>query len=50
MCSSDLVDDMVTVDEDNSVVVDIFDNDTDLPSNGTLTTTKIGRASCRERV
>lgn len=37
--AANLVDDMVTVDEDNSVVVDIFDNDTDLPSNGTLTTT-----------
>ncbi|MGD1945644.1 MAG: gliding motility-associated C-terminal domain-containing protein [Croceivirga sp.] len=37
--AANLVYDMVTVDEDNSVVVDIFDNDTDLPSNGTLTTT-----------
>lgn len=34
-----LVDDIVTTDEDVSVVVDIYDNDSDLPSTGTLTTT-----------
>ncbi len=34
-----LVDDLVTTDEDVSVVVDIYDNDSDLPSTGTLTTT-----------
>jgi len=34
-----LVDDMVTTDEDVSVAVDIYTNDSDLPSTGTLTTT-----------
>lgn len=34
-----LQDDFVTVDEDDSVVVPIFDNDSDLPAQGTLTTT-----------
>lgn len=34
-----LVDDFVTVDEDTSVVVPIFTNDTDLPTDGLLTTT-----------
>ncbi|WP_420321913.1 Ig-like domain-containing protein [Flagellimonas sp.] len=34
-----LVDDIVSVDEDSSVVVPIYANDTDLPSAGTLTTT-----------
>ena len=34
-----LVDDFVTVDEDSSVDVPIFDNDSGLPSTGTLTTT-----------
>ncbi|WP_343488476.1 gliding motility-associated C-terminal domain-containing protein [Allomuricauda sp. d1] len=33
-----LVDDFVTVNEDDSVVVPIFDNDSDLPTTGTLTT------------
>ncbi|UJH69243.1 Ig-like domain-containing protein [Allomuricauda sp. SCSIO 65647] len=33
-----LVDDFVTVNEDESVVVPIFDNDSDLPTTGTLTT------------
>ena len=37
--SAILVDDLVTVDEDDSVVVDIFDNDSELPTQGTLTTT-----------
>ncbi len=34
-----LVDDLVTVDEDDSLVIDIFDNDSDLPAIGDLTTT-----------
>lgn len=34
-----LVDDIVSVDEDTLVVVDIFDNDSDLPTTGSLTTT-----------
>ena len=34
-----LVDDIVSVDEDNSVIIDIFSNDSDLPSVGVLTTT-----------
>ncbi len=34
-----LVDDFVTVDEDDFVIVPIFDNDSDLPTTGTLTTT-----------
>ena len=34
-----LVDDVVSVDEDTFVVVDIFDNDSDLPTTGSLTTT-----------
>ena len=34
-----LVDDLIAVDEDNSVIVPIYDNDSDLPSTGTLTTT-----------
>ncbi|AZQ57577.1 gliding motility-associated C-terminal domain-containing protein [Maribacter sp. MJ134] len=34
-----LVNDVVTVDEDDSVIVDIFANDSDLPTTGTLTTT-----------
>ena len=37
--SAILVDDLVTVDEDDSVVVDIFDNDSELPTQGTLTAT-----------
>ncbi len=37
--SATLVDDVVTTDEDVSVVVPIYDNDSDLPSIGTLTTT-----------
>ncbi len=40
-----LVDDLVSVDEDNSVVVPIYDNDTDLPSTGSLTTTTPGNGS-----
>jgi len=34
-----LVDDIASVDEDDSVIVDIFANDSDLPTTGTLTTT-----------
>ncbi len=34
-----LVDDIVSVDEDKSVVVPIYANDSDLPTNGTLTAT-----------
>lgn len=34
-----LVDDVVTADEDDSVLVDIFANDSELPLTGTLTTT-----------
>ncbi len=34
--SATLVDDLVTVDEDESVVVDIYANDSDLPGTGTL--------------
>ena len=34
-----LVDDIVSVDEDTFVLVDVFDNDSDLPTIGSLTTT-----------
>lgn len=34
-----LVDDVATLDEDNSVVVDVYANDSNLPAIGTLTTT-----------
>ena len=34
-----LVDDFVTVDEDSSIVVDIYANDSNLPTTGTLTAT-----------
>ncbi len=37
--SATLVDDLVTTDEDVSVTIDIYDNDSDLPDAGTLTTT-----------
>jgi len=37
--AANLQDDVVTVDEDDTVLVPIFDNDTDLPTVGTLTTT-----------
>ena len=37
--SATLVDDSVSVDEDDSVVVPIFDNDSDLPNTGILTFT-----------
>ncbi|MDC6367755.1 MULTISPECIES: gliding motility-associated C-terminal domain-containing protein [Flavobacteriaceae] len=37
--AGNLVDDVVAVDEDDFVIVPIFDNDSDLPTDGTLTTT-----------
>lgn len=37
--SAVLVDDVVSVDEDDSVIVDIFANDSELPSEGMLSTT-----------
>ena len=37
--AANVFDDMVTVDEDSSVVVDIYANDNNLPTTGTLTTT-----------
>lgn len=37
--AANLMDDLVTVNEDASVIVPIFDNDTDLPNIGVLTTT-----------
>lgn len=37
--AANLVDDIVTTDEDVPVVVDIYGNDSDLPATGTLTTT-----------
>lgn len=37
--AANLVDDLITVNEDESVVVPIYDNDSDLPAIGTLTTT-----------
>ena len=37
--SANLMDDLVTTNEDESVVVDIYANDSDLPTTGTLTTT-----------
>ncbi|WP_145758338.1 gliding motility-associated C-terminal domain-containing protein [Sediminicola sp. YIK13] len=36
--SADLQDDLITVNEDESVVVPIYDNDIDLPTTGSLTT------------
>ena len=36
--SSTLVNDVATVDEDSFVVIDILNNDTDVPNSGTLTT------------
>jgi len=37
--SATLVDDSVTTDEDVPVIIDIYDNDSDMPTTGTLTTT-----------
>lgn len=36
--SANLVDDLATVDEDDSIIVPVFDNDSDLPILGSLTT------------
>ncbi|GGG57284.1 hypothetical protein GCM10011414_28910 [Croceivirga lutea] len=38
--AANLVDDFVSVDEDASVIVPIFDNDSDLPDSGSLTITE----------
>ncbi len=40
-----LVDDLIALDEDTSVVVPIYDNDSDLPTIGTLTTTNPANGS-----
>ena len=40
-----LVDDLITLDEDTSIVVPIYDNDSDLPAIGTLTTTNPANGS-----
>jgi len=40
-----LVDDFITVNEDESIVIPIYDNDSDLPINGTLTTTNPANGS-----
>ena len=37
--AANLVDDLIAVNEDESIVVPIFDNDSDLPTTGTLTAT-----------
>ncbi|MDF0715474.1 gliding motility-associated C-terminal domain-containing protein [Muricauda sp. 334s03] len=37
--AANLVDDMIVVNEDASITVPIFDNDTDLPTTGVITTT-----------
>lgn len=37
--AANLLDDMIVVNEDESIVADIFDNDSDLPTEGTLTIT-----------
>ena len=37
--AANLVDDLITLDEDTSITVPIYDNDTDIPTSGTLTTT-----------
>src|SRR5690606_40754596 len=54
-----LVDDTVSTPEDTPVVIDVLDNDSGIPTDGTLTVTQpdngtvaineIGRASCRDR-
>ncbi|MCV6631110.1 MAG: gliding motility-associated C-terminal domain-containing protein [Flavobacteriaceae bacterium] len=43
--AANLVDDLANVDEDDNVVIPIFDNDTDLPSNGTLALATNGNAA-----
>jgi len=40
-----LVDDLITLDEDTSIVVPIYDNDSDLPTIGTLTNTNPANGS-----
>lgn len=40
-----LVDDLVTVDEDQSVIINLFDNDSELPVTGSLTTTNPSNGS-----
>ncbi|MGB5272177.1 Ig-like domain-containing protein [Eudoraea sp.] len=40
-----LVDDFITLDEDTSILVPIYDNDSDLPTIGTLTTTNPANGS-----
>lgn len=40
-----LVDDLLTLDEDTSAIVQIYDNDSDLPTIGTLTTTNPANGS-----
>lgn len=40
-----LVDDLIALDEDTSIVVPIYDNDSDLPSIGSLTTTNPSNGS-----
>jgi len=37
MEAANLVDDVATVDEDDSIIIPIFDNDSDLPTDGSLT-------------
>ncbi|MFD2101731.1 gliding motility-associated C-terminal domain-containing protein [Flagellimonas iocasae] len=43
--AANLEDDLIAVNEDESVVVPIFDNDSDLPTAGTLTTTSPSNGS-----
>ena len=43
--AANLMDDLAVVDEDDTVVVPIYDNDTDLPTSGTLTTTNPANGS-----
>lgn len=43
--AANLVDDVVSLDEDTSVIVDIYANDSDLPNPGTLTTTSPSNGS-----
>lgn len=43
--AANLLDDLIAVNEDESIVVPIFDNDSDLPTSGTLTTTNPSNGS-----
>lgn len=43
--AANLADDLVVVNEDGAVVVPVFDNDSDLPTTGTLTTTNPSNGS-----